>query len=164
MACSMHTRAAAFDPSLPQRPGVHWFMASAGAGPDVLLPCQVGSQDGAGAPEADPRMIHFQGSPEFMAWVTTNGLESPRDFQFAFSSAEEASAALRIEQPSVVVSDIRMSGNSGLELLNEINAKFPKVPKFQDLGPWLPEVVRGWLGACRRLPGAVPSCRGAVPD
>ena len=34
------------------------------------------------------------------------------DFRL-FSSAEEASAALRIEQPSVVVSDIRMSGNSG---------------------------------------------------
>ena len=45
-----------------------------------------------------------------------------------FSSAEEASAALTKETPSVVVSDIRMSGNSGLDLLNEINEKFPKVP------------------------------------
>ena len=49
------------------------------------------------------------------------------DFRL-FSSAEEASGALSKERPSVVVSDIRMSGNSGLDLLNEINEKFPKVP------------------------------------
>ena len=49
------------------------------------------------------------------------------DFRL-FSSAEEASSALSKEKPSVVVSDIRMSGNSGLDLLNEINEKFPKVP------------------------------------
>ena len=49
------------------------------------------------------------------------------DFRL-FSSAEEASGALSKEKPSVVVSDIRMSGNSGLDLLNEINEKFPKVP------------------------------------
>ena len=49
------------------------------------------------------------------------------DFRL-FSSAEEASDALSKEKPSVVVSDIRMSGNSGLDLLNEINEKFPKVP------------------------------------
>jgi two-component system nitrogen regulation response regulator GlnG len=45
-----------------------------------------------------------------------------------FASAEEASAALSTEKPAVVVSDIRMSGNSGLDLLNEINEKFPKIP------------------------------------
>ena len=49
------------------------------------------------------------------------------DFRL-FSSAEEASGALSKEKPSVVVSDIRMSGNSGLDLLNEINEKFPKIP------------------------------------
>ena len=49
------------------------------------------------------------------------------DFRL-FASAEEASAALSIEKPAVVVSDIRMSGNSGLDLLNEINEKFPKIP------------------------------------
>ena len=65
---------------------------------------------------------------ESIRWVFEKTLIRENiDFRL-FSSAEEASAALSAEKPSVVVSDIRMSGNSGLDLLNEINKKLPKVP------------------------------------
>ena len=45
-----------------------------------------------------------------------------------FSSAEEASGALATERPLIVVTDIRMNGNSGLDLLNEINENYPGIP------------------------------------
>ena len=65
---------------------------------------------------------------ESIRWVFEKTLIRENiDFRL-FSSAEAASAALTSDKPSVVVSDIRMSGDSGLDLLNEINAKLPKVP------------------------------------
>lgn len=45
-----------------------------------------------------------------------------------FSSAEEARAALRDDAPLVVVSDIRMPGESGLDLLQVIKSKHPTLP------------------------------------
>ena len=65
---------------------------------------------------------------ESIRWVFEKTLIRENiDFRL-FSSAEQASAALASDKPSVVVSDIRMSGDSGLDLLNEINEKLPKVP------------------------------------
>ena len=61
-------------------------------------------------------------------WVFEKTLIREQIEHQLFSSAEQASAALDNAQPLVVVSDIRMSGNSGLDLLTEINEKFPKVP------------------------------------
>ena len=65
---------------------------------------------------------------ESIRWVFEKTLvREDIDFRL-FSSAEEASTALSVEKPSVVVSDIRMGGNSGLDLLNDINKKLPNVP------------------------------------
>ena len=61
-------------------------------------------------------------------WVFEKTLIREKIEHQLFSSAEQASAALDNAQPLVVVSDIRMSGDSGLDLLTEINEKFPKVP------------------------------------
>ena len=46
----------------------------------------------------------------------------------SFSSAPEAVAALGQSEPLVVVSDIRMPGGSGLNLLSEIKAHHPQIP------------------------------------
>lgn len=47
----------------------------------------------------------------------------------SFASADEALAALgHEEQPQAVLSDIRMPGASGLDLLQEIRVRYPKVP------------------------------------
>jgi two-component system nitrogen regulation response regulator GlnG len=45
-----------------------------------------------------------------------------------FSSAYEVLQALSVSQPQVLVSDIRMPGESGLTLLNKVKERFPQMP------------------------------------
>ena len=45
-----------------------------------------------------------------------------------FSSAYEVLQALSVSQPQVLVSDIRMPGESGLVLLNKIKERYPHIP------------------------------------
>ncbi len=45
-----------------------------------------------------------------------------------FSSAFEVLQALNVSQPQVLVSDIRMPGESGIALLNKIKERFPAIP------------------------------------
>jgi two-component system nitrogen regulation response regulator GlnG len=61
-------------------------------------------------------------------WVFEKAL-SRTDLEFkTFSSVAEAINALEHEQPQVVVSDIRMPNESGLDFLSEIKQKFPDIP------------------------------------
>jgi two-component system nitrogen regulation response regulator GlnG len=46
----------------------------------------------------------------------------------AFSSAYEVLRALAVSQPQVLVSDIRMPGESGLVLLNKVKESYPQIP------------------------------------
>ncbi|MGL5632166.1 MAG: response regulator, partial [Azovibrio sp.] len=47
----------------------------------------------------------------------------------SFASADEAFAVLgHEEQPQAILSDVRMPGASGLDLLQEIRVRYPKVP------------------------------------
>ena len=45
-----------------------------------------------------------------------------------FGSAQEALAALEDDAPQVLVSDIRMPGGSGLELLQTVKERLPTLP------------------------------------
>ena len=61
-------------------------------------------------------------------WVFEKAL-TREDISFkAFSTAQEALAALQSSTPQVVVSDIRMPGTSGLELLQTLKEKVPSLP------------------------------------
>ena len=63
-----------------------------------------------------------------MRWVFEKAL-AREDIAFkAFASAQEALQALASSTPQVVVSDIRMPGGSGLELLQKIKEKHPTLP------------------------------------
>ena len=61
-------------------------------------------------------------------WVFEKALTREDIAYKAFSSAEEAKTALRTEAPLVVVSDIRMPGESGLQLLQVLKERHPTLP------------------------------------
>jgi len=61
-------------------------------------------------------------------WVLEKALARENIACRMFSSAGEALSALETESPQVLVSDIRMPGASGLELLSVIKVKHPGLP------------------------------------
>ena len=72
-------------------------------------------------------------------WVFEKALAREGIAHRTFASAQEALAALASETPRVVVSDIRMPGESGLVLLQKVREKFATLPviimtAYSDLG------------------------------
>ncbi|MGV3629348.1 MAG: nitrogen regulation protein NR(I) [Betaproteobacteria bacterium] len=61
-------------------------------------------------------------------WVFEKALTRENIAFKAFASVREALAALEDEVPQVVVSDIRMPGESGLELLQQAKLRHPSLP------------------------------------
>jgi len=65
---------------------------------------------------------------ESIRWVLEKALARENLATQSFSSARDAMQALESGTPQVLVSDIRMPGASGLELLQTIKAKHPGIP------------------------------------
>ncbi|HXR59096.1 MAG TPA: response regulator, partial [Burkholderiales bacterium] len=61
-------------------------------------------------------------------WVFEKALSREGISYSSFASAREALDALAAGAPQVLVSDIRMPGQSGIELLQEVKQKHPAVP------------------------------------
>jgi two-component system, NtrC family, nitrogen regulation response regulator GlnG len=61
-------------------------------------------------------------------WVLEKALKSAGIVARSFESADSALLALRAESPDVLMTDIRMPGRSGLELLKEIQSSRPGLP------------------------------------
>src|SRR5271157_4071725 len=61
-------------------------------------------------------------------WVLEKALAREDIPYKAFSSADEVLQAIQQSQPQVLISDIRMQGDSGLELLAKIKDRYPQVP------------------------------------
>ena len=61
-------------------------------------------------------------------WVLEKALKSGGMLATCFDGADKALAALRTGAPDVLMTDIRMPGRSGLDLLNEIQASRPGLP------------------------------------
>jgi two-component system, NtrC family, nitrogen regulation response regulator GlnG len=61
-------------------------------------------------------------------WVLERALKQSGMLAKTFEHANAALEALRAEAPDVLITDIRMPGNSGLELLQEIHESRPKLP------------------------------------
>jgi two-component system nitrogen regulation response regulator GlnG len=61
-------------------------------------------------------------------WVLEKALARENLTTRSFSNAHDAMAALEVETPQVLVSDIRMPGESGLNLLQAVKAGHPGLP------------------------------------
>jgi len=61
-------------------------------------------------------------------WVLEKALEREKINFKSFSSADDALAELTVSVPQVVISDIRMPGHSGLDLLQKMRERFPALP------------------------------------
>ena len=61
-------------------------------------------------------------------WVLEKALARENLATRSFSNARDAMAALETETPQVLVSDIRMPGESGLGLLAAVKARYPGLP------------------------------------
>jgi two-component system nitrogen regulation response regulator GlnG len=72
-------------------------------------------------------------------WVLERALRNAGMAPRAFDAAEPALAALRADAPDVLITDIRMTGQSGLELLRRVHAVHADLPvivmtAYSDLG------------------------------
>jgi two-component system nitrogen regulation response regulator GlnG len=65
---------------------------------------------------------------ESIRWVLEKALARENLATRSFSNAREAMDALQTSVPQVLVSDIRMPGESGLELLQAVKSKYPGLP------------------------------------
>jgi two-component system, NtrC family, nitrogen regulation response regulator GlnG len=72
-------------------------------------------------------------------WVLERALKNGGMVPKAFDAAEPALAALRNDTPDVLITDIRMTGQSGLDLLRRVHDAHPELPvivmtAYSDLG------------------------------
>ena len=65
---------------------------------------------------------------ESIRWVLEKALARENLASRSFSNARDAMEALKTSTPQVLVSDIRMPGDSGLALLQEVKARHPGLP------------------------------------
>ena len=61
-------------------------------------------------------------------WVLEKALAREGIAYKTFSSAYEVLQAFAVSQPQVLVSDIRMPGESGISLLNKVKERYPHIP------------------------------------
>ena len=61
-------------------------------------------------------------------WVLERALTQAGIDNESFSDADQLLSQIASEQPDVIISDIRMPGTDGLELLSQINASYPELP------------------------------------
>jgi two-component system nitrogen regulation response regulator GlnG len=78
-----------------------------------------------GEPEAAVWIVDDDRS---IRWVLEKALSREGIPFRSFASAQEGAQALQHDQPQVLVSDIRMPGETGLELLASIKARHPRLP------------------------------------
>jgi len=83
--------------------------------------------DGGGA-EQVTESVWVVDDDQSIRWVLERALQRAGFDVRAFASARDCLAALASEQPRVLVSDIRMPGENGIELLEKVKERCPALP------------------------------------
>jgi two-component system nitrogen regulation response regulator GlnG len=77
---------------------------------------------------AKPLQVWLVDDDASIRWVLEKALKGSGMSARSFEQADSALAALRSESPDVLMTDIRMPGKSGLDLLKEIQSSRPGLP------------------------------------
>jgi two-component system, NtrC family, nitrogen regulation response regulator GlnG len=77
---------------------------------------------------SNPLQVWLVDDDESIRWVLERALKHAGMVPTAFESAEAALAELRRRAPQVLMTDVRMSGKSGIELLNSVSVSHPGLP------------------------------------
>ncbi len=80
------------------------------------------------APPIKPLNVWLVDDDASIRWVLERALRQGGMAPTTFDQADTALAALRRNRPDVLITDIRMPGRSGLELLTEIRGSQPELP------------------------------------
>jgi two-component system nitrogen regulation response regulator GlnG len=88
---------------------------------------------------AQPLRVWLVDDDTSIRWVLERALKNGGMLPKAFDAAEPALAALRNDTPDVLITDIRMSGQSGIDLLRRVHDARPELPvivmtAYSDLG------------------------------
>ena len=65
---------------------------------------------------------------ESIRWVLEKSLSEEGFEVSSFESADQALKKIKLDPPQVILSDIRMTGTTGIELLDEVNASNINIP------------------------------------
>jgi len=81
-------------------------------------------------------------------WVLQKALEKNKYDVLAFGNTNEAINQFNHDMPDLIISDIKMPGESGLQFLEKVKVKFPKIPvivmtAFSDLDSALDSYAHG---------------------
>jgi two-component system nitrogen regulation response regulator GlnG len=77
---------------------------------------------------AHPLRVWLVDDDASIRWVLERALRNGGMLPKAFDSAEPALAALRGDAPDVLITDVRMAGQSGLDLLKRVHLSHPDLP------------------------------------
>jgi two-component system nitrogen regulation response regulator GlnG len=77
---------------------------------------------------ANPLRVWLVDDDASIRWVLERALRNGGMLPKAFDSAEPALAALRGDAPDVLITDVRMAGQSGLDLLKRVHLSHPDLP------------------------------------
>lgn len=80
------------------------------------------------SPPVKPLNVWLVDDDASIRWVLERALRQDGMSPTAFDHADTALAALRRDRPDVLITDIRMPGRSGLELLTQIRDSQPELP------------------------------------
>ena len=98
--------------------------------------------------DTNDKKIWILDDDKSIRWVLQKALEKNNYNVMAFGNTNEAINQFNHDMPDLIVSDIKMPGESGLQFLEKVKVKFPKIPvivmtAFSDLDSALDSYAHG---------------------